>query len=153
MQMSQRAPPQVMYPQPSLVPYGQHPQPPFYTHQPAAIQSRSPSNNIGQGKTITNVKYGSRKNDQCYRCGTYGHWAKQCHTRQYSQPQGGTPQYEYNTYPPPHQVAKRSLENGNNPLQLQFSEKQDGMVQSDLCSVMTCGSNEKGYEWDEKNVL
>ena len=49
----------------------------------------------------------------------------------------------------PHQVAKRSLENGNNPLQLQFIEKQDGMVQFDLCSVMTYGSNEKGYEWDE----
>jgi len=52
----------------------------------------------------------------------------------------------------PNHVTKRSLKKGNNTLQLQFKEQQDGMVQFDLCSVITCGSNEKEHEGSEKYI-
>ena len=55
-----------------------------------------------EGDTVTSVN-STQKEMICLINGNNGHWANQCQAQQYSQPNGGTPQYEYNTYPPPQQ--------------------------------------------------
>ena len=82
------------------LPYGPYPDPPLYPYPPAALKR----------KPIYNNKRGQRRNsrfgleqptlDQCFRCSGFGHWARGCRVYQCSRPQGGTPQYVFDTYPP-----------------------------------------------------
>lgn len=106
--MPQQAPP-TMQSQPPITYYGPYPDPPPYPHRPAILQSRPMFNNRGGGRFYNRSRPGPKSKDQCYQCGGHGHWANQCQARQYSRLQRGTPQYDYNMYPPPQQVPPQTV--------------------------------------------
>ncbi|XP_029932519.1 uncharacterized protein LOC115376851 [Myripristis murdjan] len=103
-QLLQQAPPQVppLVQPPPQVPYSPYPELTPYPHSQAVKQNRPCwFKNVWRGKLYDHKpKSRPSRDDTCYTCRGYRHWAARCPT--YSHPPDfRVPQYAYDIYPPP----------------------------------------------------